>query len=194
MSNFQDKKDQFTSTKKNSRPLVIGIVLIVLVAAAAAVVFFMNKGTSDKINYYGEPVAEARSYIGQVISMTTITPEVKEDKVIFPLEEVDSNNIVYFELENDQNELVPIMAYLTPSGRLFVGSSMCEPCRGRKFSLAGETLVCDTCKTTYNIETHEFLSGAAICGKLPPINMNPVIEDENIVFDYNEVLQWRIRE
>lgn len=193
MNDYQNKKEQFTSTKKNSYPIIIGIVIVLLVAAGV-IIFFMNRSTSDETNYYGEPVAESRSYIGQVISMTSITPEVKEDKVIFPLEEVDSNNIVYFELENDQGELVPIMAYLTPTGRLFVGSSMCEPCRGQKFSLAGETLVCDTCKTTYNIETHEFLSGAAVCGELPPVNMNPVIENGNIVFDYSEVLQWRIRE
>ena len=192
MSNFQSKKDQFTSPQKSKMPIIIVAVAVVIVA----VVFFsfINKGNQDNnSNYFGAPVAEARSYIGQLISMTTIEPEIVDGQIIIPLNEVSSNNIVYFELPNNENVMVPLMAYITPSGRLFAGSSMCEPCRGRTFSLAGETLVCDTCKTTYNVETHEFISGAPACGKLPPVNMNPKVENGNIVIDYNEVLNWRIR-
>ena len=86
-----------------------------------------------------------------------------------------------------------MMAYITPSGRLFVGSSLCEPCRGKTFSLAGETIVCDTCKTTYNIENHEFISGAKICSTYPPVNMKPEIIDGKIVIQKEEVLKWKIR-
>jgi len=98
-----------------------------------------------------------------------------------------------FEIENNENQLVPLMMYITPSGRIFAGSSMCEPCRGRTFSLAGETLVCDTCKTTYNIETHEFISGSPTCGKYPPVNMSPIIEDGMVIIELEEVLNWKIR-
>ncbi|PKM50488.1 MAG: hypothetical protein CVV02_11145 [Firmicutes bacterium HGW-Firmicutes-7] len=192
MSNFQNKKEQFTNPQKSKLPIFLGIVLVII--AVAVIIFIsLNKDLDEKDNYFGEPIVDTRSYIGKLISMTTINPELQEGKVVFPLEEVDNNNILYFELENDENVLVPIMAYITPSGRLFVGSSMCEPCRGRTFSLAGETIVCDTCKTTYNIETHEFISGAPACGKLPPINMNPKVENGNVIIDYNEILNWRIR-
>lgn len=192
MNNFQNKKEQFTNPQKSKLPMIIATVLVII--AAASILFILtNKNSDEKGDYFGEPVANTRSYIGKFISMTTINPEIKDGKVVFSLDEVDKNNIVYFELANSENELVPLMAYITPSGRLFVGSSMCEPCRGRTFSLAGETMVCDTCKTTYNIETHEFLSGAPACGKLPPVNMNPTVENGNVIFDYNEVLNWRIR-
>lgn len=192
MSNYQSKKDQFINPQKSKLPLII-VLGIIIVAAITTIFVILNKKGGDNVNYFGNPVADERSYIGKVISMTTINPEVKENKVIFPFDEVNQNNIVSFELENKEGVLVPLMAYITPSGRLFVGSSMCEPCRGRTFSLAGETLVCDTCKTTYNIETHEFISGAPACGKFPPIYMKPIIEDGNVIFDFNEVLNWKIR-
>lgn len=192
MNNFQDKKEQFTNPQKSKLPIIIAIVLTII-ATVVIILIFSNRSSNKEGKYFGEPVVDSRSYIGKVISMTTITPEIKEGNVVFPLNEVDNNNIVYFELENSEAELVPLMAYITPSGRLFVGSSMCEPCRGRTFSLAGETMVCDTCKTTYNIETQEFISGAPACGKLPPINMNPKVENGDVIFDYDEVLDWRIR-
>ena len=190
MNKFESKKHQFTKPQRRRTPLFIGIALAVVVAGVA-IFLVSNQGAED--NYFGESVADARSYIGKLVSMTQIEPEIKDSSVVIPLEEVDSNSIVYFEVENDENELVPLMAYITPTGRLFVGSSMCEPCRGRKFSLAGETMVCDTCKTTYDIETHEFISGVPACGSFPPVNMNPIVEQGNVVVDYNEILSWRAR-
>ena len=192
MNNLQNKKEMFTSQKKSKMPIIIGVGAIAIIASV--VLFFsLNKNDTVSANYFGNPVAEPRSYIGEFISMTTIEAEITEESLIIPLAEVDQYSIVYFEAENSANETVPMMAYLTPTGRIFVGSSMCEPCRGMKFSLAGETLVCDACSTTYKIETHEFISGAQACGKLPPVNFNPTVKDGSIIIDINEVLNWRSR-
>ena len=125
--------------------------------------------------------------------MTSIEPVVEDGKIIIPIDVIDEYNIVSFELENNENLLVPLMAYITPSGRLFVGSSMCEPCRGRTFTLAGETLVCDACRTTYDIEDHEFIAGSRTCGSYPPVNLNPKIEGDRVIIDLENVLTWRIR-
>jgi hypothetical protein len=152
-----------------------------------------TNGKKDTLTYYGDPVVSERSYIGELIKMTKIEPQDSDESLQIPLNIVDQNNIVYFESENKNKDIVPMMAYITPSGRLFAGSSLCEPCRGTTFSLAGDTIVCDTCKTTYNIETHEFISGAKICGTYPPVNMNPEVIDGQIVISKEEVLKWEIR-
>ena len=188
---FQSKKEQFTTKEKSKLPIILTAVGLVLIT----LIFFVMRGTNEqeKIAYFGNVVAAERSYIGEFISMTIVEPVVADGKIEIDFEEVNTNNIVYFEVENDENQLVPLMAYITPSGRLFTGSSMCEPCRGRTFSLAGETLVCDTCRTTYTIEDHKFISGAKTCGQYPPVQMNNRIEDGKIVIDLDEVLQWRIR-
>lgn len=186
------KHVQFTQRKKNSFPLVAGVVAVAIVAVFLYIKFSAPAAQAD-VSYFGEPVVSPRSYIGKFISMTEVEPVVEDGKVKLPLSEVEQNSIVYFELENNEGTLVPLMAYITPSGRIFAGSSMCEPCRGRTFSLAGETLVCDTCRTTYTIEDHKFISGATACGKYPPTNMNAVVESGMIVFEHAEVLNWRIR-
>lgn len=189
--NATGKKQQFTHSEKRNLPLILGVVALLLVAAVALV--FLKQPAQAKVEYFGEPVASPRSYVRRFISMTTVEPVVEDGEIRIPLSEVDKNNIVFFELENNEGTLVPLMAYITPSGRLFAGSSMCEPCRGRTFSLAGETLVCDTCRTTYTIEDHKFISGAVACGSYPPSNMNPVVENGMVVINEAEVLNWRIR-
>lgn len=184
------KKEQFTQKPKVNIALVLVIAVAVI---GVGVAFQATRPTEATVEYFGEPVAAPRSYIGRVVSMTRVEPVVENGQIKIPLAEVDENNIVFFELQNDQGTLVPLMAYITPSGRLFAGSSMCEPCRGRTFSLAGETLVCDNCRTTYTIEDHKFISGAAICGSYAPVYMNPVVTDGMVVIDQQEVLNWRIR-
>ncbi|TCT16151.1 putative membrane protein DUF2318 [Natranaerovirga pectinivora] len=189
---FVSKKEQFTQEQKSKLPVLLGIIGIVLIVGVAFIALNSNDNEGDN-NYFGSPVATSRSYVGELISMTTIAPTVENGQIKIPLEVVDTNNIVSFELENNENVLVPLMAYITPTGRLFAGSSMCEPCRGRTFSLAGETLVCDTCRTTYSIENHSFISGAPSCGSYPPVNLNPIVENGTIIIELEEVLNWRIR-
>ncbi len=188
---MQNKKDQFTTPQKSKMPLVFGVFGVI--AVILVLVFTLGFNKKEEKSDLGSPVAAERSYVGEFISMTKIEPVIEDGQIKIPLEIVDQNNIVSFELENDEQFLVPLMAYITPSGRLFAGSSLCEPCRGRTFSLAGDTLICDTCRTTYTIETREFISGAKVCGTYPPVSMNPKVENNMIIIDLNEVLKFRIR-
>jgi hypothetical protein len=187
---MQSKKEQFTQPEKSKLPMVLGALAVIIVAVVATIALSSDE---EEGVFFGSPVVEARSYVGEFVSMTPIEPVIEDGKIKIPLDQVDQSNIVYFEVENNESQMVPLMAYITPTGRLFAGSSMCEPCRGRTFSLAGETLVCDTCRTTYTIEDHQFIAGSSACGSYPPVNMNPVIEDDMIIIELDEVLNWRIR-
>lgn len=174
------------------------LLLIFLVVAAAAIAvttgFYLLQGSqSDEATPSGSPVLEERSYIGEFVSMTAVEATIEGEWLTIPLAAVDEHGIVYFEAENDEGLQVPLMAYVGPSGRIFAGSSMCEPCGGRTFSLAGETLVCDTCRTTYTIEEHEFISGSPVCGQYPPVNMDPIVEEGLIKIPLENILSWRIR-
>lgn len=186
------KRELFTrrqSTRRNWY-LVGGLGMIVVVTVAFGL---QRTRTPDPAGPWGDPVAAQRSYVGRFISMTAIEPTIDDDWVTLPLSVVADKNIVSFSVANSAGYMVPMMAYLSPSGRLFAGSSMCEPCRGRTFSLAGETLVCDTCRTTYTIEDHRFLSGSFACGQYPPVYMEPVVADGMIRIPRNHVLNWTIR-
>ena len=165
---------------------------VIIVLVAAGFVFNAFFPLNARAGALGKPVAAPRSYVGKVEQMKTIQPVVENGKITFKLADVDKLNMVNFELKNNEGFLVPVMAYITSSGRLFAGSSLCE-CGSRKFFLAGEALVCSSCRTTYTIEDQKFISGAAIAGKYPPTSMKPVVENGTILIEQSEILNWRIR-
>jgi hypothetical protein len=191
--NQSKKKEEFTKNTGSNKPIIIAILLILVIGAAAAGFFYSSSKTGNDASLSGEPSARTRSYIGRVVSMTTIEPSIEGDWVNIPLSLLEENDIVYFEVENNAGFMVPLMAYITPSGRIFTGSSMCEPCAGRYFSLAGETLVCDTCRTTYTIEGREFISGSQDCGSYPPVAMRSKVENDLVSVALEDILVWRIR-
>jgi len=189
------KRNQFQggSAARNKR-LLFSFLIVAAAAIAVTTGYYLLQGSqNDQAAPSGNPILEERSYIGEFVSMTVIDATVEGEWLIIPLAAVDEHGVVYFEAENDEGFQVPLMAYVGPSGRIFAGSSMCEPCRGRTFSLAGETLVCDTCRTTYTIEEHEFISGSPVCGKYPPVSMEPIVEEGLIKIPLESILSWRIR-
>jgi hypothetical protein len=191
--NRKSKKEQFIKQSSGRKPLLIAILLVAVIGTVAAGLLLRGPGAEDDGAYFGEPAVQTRSYIGRVVPMTAIEPLIEGGWVSIPLTLLEENDIVYFEVENNEGFLVPLMAYITPSGRIFTGSSMCEPCQGRSFFLAGETLVCETCRTTYTIESHEFISGSQDCGRYPPVYMQPVIENGMVSIALEDILQWQIR-
>lgn len=193
--NSAAKKNQFQTDRPQQRKGLLYIIVIVLIAGLALVsgYYLQQAGSSEAVGVSGEQVLAERSYIGEFISMTTVEATIDGEWLTIPLDVVDQNSIVYFEAENDEGFVVPLMAYVGPSGGIFAGSSMCEPCRGRTFSLAGDTLVCDTCRTTYTLEQHEFISGSPVCGKYPPVSMDPVVEEGLVKIPLVNILSWRIR-
>ncbi|MBW6463211.1 MAG: Fe-S-containing protein [Bacillota bacterium] len=188
-----DKKEQFTKRASNKLPIIMAIVAIAAVMIFGAMLLFNDSNEQAIVSPFGEPTAKTRSYMGKVVSMTIVEPVISTTLAGIPLEQLEKNDIVYFEVENSDGLMVPLMAYITPTGRIFTGSSMCEPCQGRYFSLAGETLVCDTCRTTYTIESHEFISGSVTCGAYPPVYMEPVIDNKMVSIPLEDIFQWKTR-
>lgn len=191
--NQSSKKEQFTQKPTRSKTIVVTILLVAIIGVAIAGFFFSGSEAETDGSLLGEPSALTRSYIGRVVSMTEIEPDITGEWVNISLSLLEEKDIVYFEVENDVGFMVPMMTYITPTGRIFAGSSMCEPCEGRYFSLAGETLVCDTCRTTYTIEGREFISGSQDCGSYPPVAMRTKVENGIVSIALEDILAWRIR-
>lgn len=170
--------------------LLVMIILALLIAAGSGFAMYRWATKPAAAQFFGDPVAEPRSYIGRVVPAMVIKPVISEGKIAIRLADVLQWQIVRFELTNDASQPVPMMAYITTSGRLYVGCGICA-CGGCDFSLAGQALVCDSCRSTYHIENQKYLSGAASCAKYPPQAMKSVVIDDLIVINQTEVLNWR---
>jgi len=185
MMELDPTRKKVHSNNKKNRKIPVSIFLVLF----AVVVILIYLGVSSKTpqsDLPGKVVAEPRSYIGKIEQAQTIQPDFNDGQVRIELADVDRLNIVDFELSNNKGEIVPVMAYITSSGRLFVGNSICA-CGGIKFSLAGEVLVCDSCRTTFTIEDQKFMSGSVTAGKNPPARIKSVVENGMIVIEQSDV-------
>ncbi len=171
--------------------LLISLIVVIGLSLAGWLVYtLLSQPTPDSSITLTEPVAASRSYIGKVVAAQIMEPVVENGQVMLKLADVDQANIVRFELANDLGDPVPMMAYITSSGRLYAGDALCA-CGCSEFVLAGKALVCNNCRSTYDIENQNYLSGAAICEQYPPTSMQPVVQDGWIMISQSKVLNWR---
>ncbi len=111
------------------------------------------------------------------ITAIWIDPQVLADTVSIPVNEVENNWKVHFEVET-QDTNMNFMAYVL-DGEIYVRANVCPPCRSIGFSLDEDILVCDRCATTFAAKTGEGIGGA--CVDYPKALVPYEIEDGNIV-------------
>ena len=107
-----------------------------------------------------------------------------------PLDAVKEKKLISFSYGNKEKRL-PLMAYITPSGKLVTAMSVCEPCRSNKFHIEGNNMVCNSCFTKWDLETLEGLSGG--CLKYPPDVLAHTVQGNKIAIREKDVLNWKPR-
>jgi uncharacterized membrane protein len=122
--------------------------------------------------------------------MTDIQAKVEKGKISIPLSEVMEKRMVRFEYEGKGGK-IPLLSYITQSGKVVTAVSMCEPCKSTRFHIQDKTLVCNACYTTWNLETLKGIKGG--CLNYPPDVIPSTVENGQIKIDEKVVTQWKPR-
>jgi nitrite reductase/ring-hydroxylating ferredoxin subunit len=110
---------------------------------------------------YTEPAVGAASTYSSTIQMSNVTPTQNATQISIALSDVTSKKIVYFEYQKAGAAPIPLMAYVKPSGKLFVAISLCPPCKSTQQTIEADgTLTCASCGTKRDLETGVGISGA----------------------------------
>jgi hypothetical protein len=190
-SSFQDKKEKVLGERK-SKPYWVSISLAVVAVILAGVGYWLIKGDSaaDPRVSSQPKVSGKVDYAGQKIVMTDIQAKVEKGKISIPLDVVKEKKMVRFEYENNGNK-IPLLAYLTQTGRIITAVSMCEPCRSTRFHIEDKKIVCNACNTEWNLETLKGIQGG--CLNYPPDVIPNTIEKDRIQMDEKIITQWKPR-
>ena len=122
--------------------------------------------------------------------MTDIQAKVEKGKISIPLSEVMEKKMVRFEYQAN-GVSVPLLSYITQSGRVVTAVSMCEPCRSTRFHIKDKSIVCNACYTEWNLETLQGIKGG--CLNYPPDVIPSTIEKGWIQIDEKIITQWKPR-
>lgn len=129
--------------------------------------------------------APAAQKLSGPIKAAWIKPQVAGDTVSIAISEVNNNKIVHFNVAVASGSEMAFMTYEI-DGSLNVRANVCPPCRSVGFSLSKDTLVCDTCRTTFKAKTGEGISGG--CVGYPKAAVTYEISDGKIVMRDNGLL------
>ena len=178
--------------KENStkRRLLSAVTVAALTLAGFFYGFVPEDTQADPRASSAPPVTGKTESTGQQIRMTDITAKVEKGKIIVSLDVVKEKGIVRFEYENNGNK-IPLLSYITPSGKVVTAVSVCEPCRSTKFHLRDKSVVCNACFAEWDIETLRGIKGG--CLKYPPDAVPNKVEEGQILIDEKIVAEWKPR-
>lgn len=122
---------------------------------------------------------------GAAVKAKWIEAQLAGDVISIPVGAVNSNKIVHFKVPAAPGNDINFMAY-DLDGQLIIRANVCPPCRSVGFSLKGDTLVCDTCATTFKAKTGAGIAGA--CVGYPKAAVPYAISDGKMVMQSNDLV------
>lgn len=181
------KKERFNKKSNNNQVYIVAGVAIALIIAVAAYIAFGGNKSQETVTDNTQ------------VQEVTITPTVAGDKLIIKKSDVETNKIVKFDytgvkltLKSGAKVDFPLLAYVTPSGKINVAVRMCEPCNGLSFSIiGGKILNCNVCGTQWDLETNQWNGvGAQYCGSYAPEIKPSTINGDNIEINIADFKDW----
>ncbi|MFZ5641349.1 MAG: Fe-S-containing protein [Bacillota bacterium] len=179
--------------RRNKKVLAgVGVVL----ALGIAVFMYLNKPyTSEKGGNYN--IGRTENYEGKKIEMKDTPMVLNNGKAYISLDTLKKEKILYTEYRGEKRkyfmklDYLPLMAYVSPAGRVVLTTSICEPCTGTKFTIEGKELVCKACGTRWRLNDLMGLMGG--CVRFAPEEIKYTVENNQLVIDEALLKNWQPR-
>lgn len=191
VSSLKDKKARVLAGKKQ-KSLKRTIFMVVIAMSLTWIgSWILKRNSAANAEMSSLPTVSSRmNYTDQSIGMTDIEAKVENGRISILLDNVLNKKIVRFEYKNNGLRL-PLLAYITPSGKAVSAVSMCEPCQSTQFHIKKKSMVCNACATEWHLETLQGIKGG--CLNYPPDFIPSTIENGRIWIEEKVVSQWRPR-
>ena len=181
-------------TDSRTAPVGKGLTRRILQVAIPIVVLIgMYSYYSDAFREYHpvvakQPEVSAPDQTGKV-SSTIVQARIEGPFMIVSLKEVQENGVVRF-FDPELVQEIPVIAYLTSSGRLVTAMSISEGCRSRDFYIEGENIHCANCPSYWNASS---LEAYACCQKYYPDPIPSTLLGDEVRIELETVRSWQAR-
>ncbi len=166
--------------------------LAAVAVAAALFVTFLNHlpGGANPVIAQQPDVAMSSMYTDVSLSPTPISAQESGGSLVFPLSLLLEKKIVQFDYQHGATT-VPLLAYISPEGKLVTAIRLCEPCNSETFRIEGTELACGNCETHWKLTNLEGVQGS--CQKYPPAPIPSTVRGNNVVIPLEAINNWKIR-
>jgi len=144
------------------------------------------KGEQRTQNAQSVPPQSSQTTIGP----STITYTEQGGNIVLSMNEITSKKYAIFDFKSS-SKTIPMMVYVSPSGKIVAAVRLCEPCQSTRFTLEARELVCGKCGTRWDAESLKGISGG--CPDYPPAEMKSITESEKLLINETQILNWKPR-
>ena len=166
--------------------------LLVIGLFAIFIILFENHlpGKNHPVIASQPEIAMASMYLDQTISPQPIDVSVENGKISFSLPLLLEKKMIEFEYKTPTST-IPLLAYISPAGKLVTAVRVCEPCNSHTFRIEGTEMACGNCETRWKLDNLEGLQGS--CQKYPPDPIPSRVVGNLVQIDVSVVENWKMR-
>lgn len=138
----------------------------------------------------GQPtVALMTMYRDEQIRSTPVEATMVNGMIAVPLRLVQEHRLVRF-FDPERIQEIPVIAYITPQGKLVTAISRSDHCGSTDFYLSGNNIHCASCPSYWNMAS---LEAYACCQRYYPDPVPSTVLGDMVVINAAEVRQWQGR-
>ncbi len=189
-SELTKKEIVLGNEKKPKKKAIISLLYAVVLLGSLVIYFATTKTKEEQVISEQPEITSPIQYPLSRYDMRPMEVEIINGKVTLPLDEVLEKKFVRFVYKNTTTE-IPLLAYINENGTLVTSISMCEPCNSTTFHIIGDELICNSCGSTWDLNTLDEISGS--CGKYPPDPIPSRVNGNQIQIDESDILSWKRR-
>ena len=125
---------------------------------------------------------------GKIMSYKALA-SIEGNDIVISVEEVTNHGIIRFN-DPEGKQTTPVLAYISPRGKIVTAMSISEACRSTDFYLEGKTIHCASCPSYWDMES---LEAYACCQKYYPDPIPSRVERGVLKISKDVVQGWRTR-
>ena len=188
--NSESKREKVLGEKKKISTWKIIAIILVAVALPVSWLIFKESPQAESKGITGTQVMERDNYSESIRKHGQGRCECQKGAVEVPLDLVKNEKLVSFEYLRPDGR-IPLLAYITPAGKLVTAVGVCEPCRSTRFHIEGNHMVCNSCFTRWDLETLKGISGG--CLNYPPDTLPHEIQGGQLTIKEMDLKNWKPR-
>lgn len=164
---------------------LFGVIVIILI------VIFYNFLTIEEHGVIAaQPtVGDGKFYEDRTIEMVDVPSHVQDGYLVFSLDDVFEHELVRVEYDGPTAE-IPVLAYISPKGKLVTAISISEPCNATRFTIIDGAIKCNNCDARWEVGTMQALT---CCPNNYPDPINSEVVGNEVRVPITTLEDWRRR-
>lgn len=170
------------------RWIIRGLMVVVVAAGVAAFASQLLRTYHPVID--DQPVVEMATVYGdEPVASVPVVATMEGGFITIRLRDVTEHKLVRF-FDPEAQQEIPMIAYITPTGKLVTAMSSSEHCGSTDFFLRGNNIHCANCASYWNMSS---LEAYACCARYYPDPVPSTVDGDKVRIEAAAIRRWEGR-